>query len=285
MPTANETVVDELIEMRGLRFHYRDWPCRAEQRSGGAPTLVLLHGYTGHARSWDAFAAAMTDRYRVIALDQRGHGETAWAPAGAYGIDDMTDDLTAFVAALGLTGFTLLGLSMGGMVAMEYAGRRPPELAAVVIVDIAPELVSSGAGRIRDGAKASDIFASRDAAFAAARAANPRPPEAHHRHRVDHSLMRLEEGTWTWRYDRALREVSALRPRDAATAWRSCEAITVPTLLIRGAESDLLSPEIAARMARTIPGAAFAEVAGAGHSVPLDAPEGFLAAARGFLRG
>ena len=216
MPIADETVADEWIAMRGLRFHYRDW-----RGPPGAPVLVLLHGYTGHARSWDAFAAAMTDRYRVIALDQRGHGETDWAPEGVYRVQDMADDLAAFVAALGLDGFTLVGLSMGGMVAMEYAGRRPPALAAAVIVDIAPELVSSGAGRIRDGAKASDIFASRDAAFAVARSENSRPPEAHHRHRVDHSLMRLEDGTWTWRYDRALRSVSALRTRDTAAGWAS----------------------------------------------------------------
>src|SRR5437868_649595 len=86
---ANVPVTDELIELRGLRFHYRDWrPKRA-----GAPTLVLLHGFTGHARSWDGFADAMTDRYRVLALDQRGHGETAWAPADRYGRTEMVDDL------------------------------------------------------------------------------------------------------------------------------------------------------------------------------------------------
>src|SRR3984957_9274364 len=134
---------DEIIEMRGLRFHYRDWPSGRP----GAPNLVLLHGYTGHARSWDAFAEAMTDRYRVLALDQRGHGETGWAGAGHYGIDAMAEDLRVFVSALGLSGFTLLGLSMGGMVAMDYAGERPTELAALVIVDIAPELVTSGADR------------------------------------------------------------------------------------------------------------------------------------------
>ena len=106
MPQTPAPVVDELIELRGLRFHYRDWP----SKQVGAPDLLLLHGYTGHARSWDAFAEAMTDRYRVLALDQRGHGESAWAPADRYGIDDMADDLTAFVKALGLTHFTLLGL-------------------------------------------------------------------------------------------------------------------------------------------------------------------------------
>jgi len=134
-------VADELIELRGLRFHYRDWP----SKRAGAPDLVLLHGFTGHARSWDSFAEAMTDGYRVLALDQRGHGETGWAPADRYGVGDMADDLTAFVKALGLRSFSLLGLSMGGMVTMEYAGRRPAELARAVIVDIGPEIVTAGA--------------------------------------------------------------------------------------------------------------------------------------------
>ncbi|MFI4975883.1 MAG: alpha/beta fold hydrolase [Caulobacterales bacterium] len=274
-------VTDELIEMRGLRFHYRDWT----SRRAGAPDLVLLHGFTGHARSWDAFAEAMTDRYRVLALDQRGHGETAWAAADRYGTDEMAEDLIAFVAALGLKGFTLLGLSMGGMVAMNYAGRRPKELAGLVIVDIGPEIVAAGASRIQTGVRAKDVFASRDEAFAAARAANPRPPEAHHRHRMDYSLMRTDDGRWTYRYDRALRSPNTVRVRDPEAAWRACANINVPTLLMRGALSDILSPEVAARMLETIAGAQFALVENSGHSVPLDAPDGFLAAARGFLEG
>jgi pimeloyl-ACP methyl ester carboxylesterase len=274
-------VVDELIEFRGLRFHYRDWPSKRV----GAPDLVLLHGFTGHARSWDAFAEAMTDRYRVLALDQRGHGETAWAPADRYGVEEMTEDLAAFVAALGLEGFSLLGLSMGGMVAMDYAGRRPKALAALVIVDIGPEIVASGSGRIQAGLKAADVFVSRDEAFAAARAVNPLPPQAHHRHRVDHSLMRTQDNRWTYRYDRALRSPSALRLRDAEAGWRSCADIDVPTQLIRGSLSDILSAEIAARMMETVPNAVFALVEDSGHAVPLDAPDGFLAAVREFLKG
>src|SRR5271154_3696105 len=123
--SGNIAVVDELIELRGLRFHFRDWPSKRLN----APSLVLLHGFTGHARSWDAFAEAMTDRYRVLALDQRGHGETAWAGADKYGAEEMVDALAAFVAAMGLKQFALLGLSMGGNVAIHYGGRRPPQLA------------------------------------------------------------------------------------------------------------------------------------------------------------
>ncbi len=281
MAAQQSPVIDELIEMRGLRFHYRDWAAKR----AGAPALVLLHGYTSHARSWDAFAEAMTDRYRVLALDQRGHGETGWAPADKYGTPEMADDFTAFVKALKLEGFDLCGLSMGGMVAIEYAGRRPKELRRVSIVDIGPDIVRSGMERIQTGVRQNDVFESRDAAFAEARKANPRPPEAHHRHRMDMSLMRTEDGKWTYRYDRALRSPNNLRRRDPEGAWASCAAIAVPAQLIRGELSDILSVETAKKMMETIPNLRFDTVKDSGHSVPLDAPDGFLKAAREFLVG
>ena len=280
-PMTRTSVADELIELRGLRFHYRDWAARKPN----APDLVLLHGFTGHARSWDAFAEAMTDRYRVLALDQRGHGETAWAPDGAYGTDEMVEDLKAFVRAMGLSRFTLIGLSMGGAVAMHYAGARPAELAALVIVDIGPAIETAGAQRIQTGVRANDVFASRDEAFAVARAGNPRPPEEHHRHRVDHSLMRTEDGRWTYRYDRAMRRGGGRPPRDPEAGWRALAQTNVPTLVIRGELSDILSATMAERMIETIPDARLALVKDSGHSVPLDAPDGFLAAAREFLKG
>ena len=274
-------VTDELIELRGLRFHYREWAARR----AGAQDLVLLHGFTGHARSWDAFAEAMTDRYRVLALDQRGHGESGWAAADAYGNPEMVEDVAAFVGAMGLTRFSLLGLSMGGMVAINLAGRRPEGLAELVIVDIGPEIVAAGSARIQAGVRAADVFASKDEAFVAARAGNSRPPEAHHRQRVEQNLMRTEDGRWTWRYDRALRSPTTVRPRDPEAAWRACANIAAPTLIIRGALSDVLSPEVAARMLEVIPDARLTLVENSGHSVPLDAPDGFLAASRAFLKG
>src|SRR5262249_61731273 len=107
----------------------------------------------------------------------------------------------------------------------------------------------------------------------------------HHRHRHDHAMMRTEDGRWTWRYDRALRAPGSARTRDSEALWRACANINVPTLLIRGEHSDILSPEIAQRMIETVPGAELVTVAGSGHSVPLDKPDGFLAAARPFLKG
>lgn len=274
------SVQDELIEMRGLRFHYRDWP---SQRPG-AQELVLLHGYTGHARSWDAFAQAMSADYRVLALDQRGHGESGWATRDAYGTPEMVEDLAVFVTALGLKNFALLGLSMGGIVSFAYAGRRPPELARLVIVDIAPEIGAQGLKNIQSNVSRSDIFASRDEAFARARADNPVPPEAHHRYRVDNSLMRTDDGRWTYRYDRALRDPTNRReaiPPDEG--WRLAANIAVPTLLIRGELSDILSAEVADRFVGAVPDCRLVEVEGSGHPVPLDKPDEFLDAVRTFL--
>jgi pimeloyl-ACP methyl ester carboxylesterase len=272
---------DELIELRGLRFHYRDWPAR----SAAAPVVVLLHGYTGHARSWDAFAKSMTDRCRLIAFDQRGHGESAWAGPGGYAIDELTADLEAFVGALGLARFDLVGLSMGGLVAIDFAGKRPAALRRLVIVDIAPEIERRGSERIQTGQKQPDVFVSREAAFEAMRASNPIPPAEHLRHRVHFNLMALPDGRYIWRYDRALRDVRELKFRSPEEGWASCAAIGVPTLIVRGEVSDIFAPAVAERMVRTIPGSRLAVVEGSGHSIPLDKPDGFLTAVRDFLTG
>jgi pimeloyl-ACP methyl ester carboxylesterase len=278
MPSA--TVRDEMVEMRGLRFCYRDWP----SKKANAQDLVLLHGYTGHARSWDSFAEAMSSRYRVLVLDQRGHGQTQWAPPTAYDTSEMISDLRAFVSALGLDDFALLGLSMGGLVSIGYAGTRPAELSKLVIVDIAPELDTEGLKRIQAGVVRSDVFASVDEAYARARSDNPIPPDDQLRHRVEYSLMRREDGGYTYRYDRALRDPT--NPRKGIPAdegWRLVSNIDVPTLLVRGELSDILSRPTAAKMAKAIPDCRLVEVAGSGHPVPLDKPDAFLDAVATFL--
>lgn len=273
-------VRDEVIELRGLRFYYREWPSTRTD----APTLVLLHGYTGHAHSWDHFAAAMSHGYRVLALDQRGHGQTQWAPATAYDTMEMVEDLDAFVRALGLERFALLGLSMGGIVSFAWAGRRPASLARLVIVDIAPEIDVEGLKRIQAGVVRSDVFASREEAFARARADNPIPPEAHQRYRVDYSLMRMQDGRFTYRYDRALRDPKSPRKGiPAEEGWRLVTNIAVPTLLVRGELSDILTRPVAEKMATAIRDCRLVEIAGSGHPVPLDKPEEFLAAVKTFL--
>ncbi len=273
-------VVDELIELRNLRFHYRDWSGPGPD----APVLVVLHGFTGHARSWDHFAAGMCDRYRVLALDQRGHGESSWAASHAYGYREMVADLEAFVSAMQFERFTLLGLSMGGVIALAYAGQRPTALERLIIVDIGPQVPSAALQKIRDDAARDDVFNSKEAAFALAEYDNPVPPREHHRQRVEANLMRLADGRWTYRYDRALRDPDTMRERlDPGEAWHLITRIDVPSLVLRGADSDVFPADIAQRLVEGISDCEFREIPACGHSIPLDQPEAFLDSVRAFL--
>lgn len=273
-------VNDEWILMRGLRFHYRDW---SSQRAD-APVLLLLHGFTGHARMWDSFAQAMSDRYRVIALDQRGHGETQWAPADAYAPSELALDIQAFVHALGLTSFSLVGLSMGGRAAILYAGNRPTELHKFVIVDIGPEMDPVGRTRIEQGAKANDLFESRQAAFELALKGNPLADREQLRHRLYHAMMLREDGLWTYRFDPALRDPDRPLPRgNPDVLWQAISQIQVSTLIVRGAQSDVLTHDCAQRMVKEINGSRMVTIANAGHVVPVDQPAPFLETVRMFL--
>lgn len=266
--------IDQSAMLDGLRFHYREWP------NPGAQPLVLLHGFTGHARSWDSFACAMQPKYHVYALDQRGHGDSAWTDD--YSADAMVHDVHNWVTALGLKQFVLLGLSMGGRNAYQYASQHPVEVERLVIVDIGPEIATAGSTRIVSGVQANDVFATPDEAVAAARAGNARADEAELQHRTRNNLMLLPDGTWTFRYDKALRTNRLPRP-DAGDAWAMLPRIKAPTLLIRGELSDVLDPAVADRMLQEIPDCKFALVPGSGHSIPLESPKGFLEAVQTFL--
>ena len=272
----NTGVRDEYVLLNDLRFHYRDWG------DASAPPFVVLHGFTGHARSWDSFAAAMAAKYRVLCLDQRGHGDSDWTED--YSTTAMVGDVAAFITALGLGSYDLLGLSMGGSNAIHFAGANPAGLERLVIVDIGPEILASGSGRIAAGTAASDTFDTPEEAIAAGRRGNARADEHELQHRVRNNLLRTQDGKWTYRYDRRLRDSSRPRPRASTDEnWAAWKRINVPTLLIRGGESDILAKSIAEKMVETNANCNLVEVAGSGHSIPLEAPRGFLEAVRTFL--
>jgi pimeloyl-ACP methyl ester carboxylesterase len=279
--TLDTGVLDKAITLNTLRFHYLDWGTPAPD----AQAMVCLHGFTSHAHSWDGLAQAMRERYRVLALDQRGHGQTDWATD--YHPMRRVEDMEAFVSALGLERFVLVGLSMGGRAAFQYAARHPQLVERLVIVDIAPEGSAAGMSRISAGLRAPDVFDDPSDAYVLARRANPRPPDEALRARTEHALMQRADGKWTFRYDVALRNGSGARvtptAAEIAADWEALKNITAPTLLVRGASSDILSPELAQRMVETIPQCRLVTVQDSGHSVPLDNPTGFLDAVRGFL--
>ena len=270
---------DRWIALNGLRFHYLEWG-RPQ-----APPLVLLHGFTGHARTWDHFAEAMADRFRILALDQRGHGDSDRAPDGDYRVASMARDLAAFADALCPGRFTLIGLSMGGRVSIAYAGTNSERVERLVLVDIGPEIALEGLTRIRTFvSKVPEELESEEQAYQLLRAAAPRYSEPLLRHRVKHSFNRLPTGKLTWKYDKVLRDQTRQGARDIPNLWPDLARIACPTLIVRGAESDVLSPEIAKRMLETLRDGRLVEVPEAGHTVLGDQPERFARVVGEFLR-
>jgi esterase len=265
------------LELSGLKFHYLDW-------GGNGPPLVMLHGLTGHAHTWDHTAAALSARYHVYALDQRGHGDTGWA--SRYGIPAMLADLLGFLDALQLPVVTLMGLSMGGIVAYQFTAAHPERVSRLVVLDIGPEIAQAGARQVAAVLVENDVFGSEDEAVAHARAANPRPTGESLRHRVSHNLRPLPDGTLTYKWDKALRDRGAigdgLSPDQRWAIWNS---LSCPVLLVRGDSSDILAPETAERMVVGNPHATLAVVPDCGHSITLDRPEALATAVASWLPG
>ena len=282
MPT-DRTPTDRHIDADGLHLHYLDWG------NDGAPPMLLLHGFSGHAHTWDTFARAMADRFHVIALDQRGHGDSDWAKDGAYRPDDHARDVRAVHDRLGLGAVTLIGLSMGGRNAIAFTAAHPAKVERLVIVDIGPDIDPKGAERVgRMAAEAPEDFGSVDEAVAYLRryaTLTSADAEAALRFRVEHGVKRRPDGRYTWKYDRFLRDQRRKGGAPPVDLWPAVRRITAPTLIVRGSESDVFAPETAKRMLELIPGSQFVEIPGAGHSVPAEAPDAFERAVRHFLAG
>ena len=277
--TQMTPIVDRWIELRGQRFHY------TETGEPGRSPVVLLHGITGHCRTWDEEARLLADRAHVFALDLRGHGDSAPAASGDYTVATMAHDLAVFVDALGFASVRVVGLSLGGRVAIGFTGAQPARVARLVVIDIGPDVAEAGRRRIGAMMAATpERFDSVEAAYRYVRAANPRQDDGLLRARIGHAVRPLPDGGVTWKYDRAIREaMRSGRWNDPTPLWPAWRAITCPTLLVRGADSDVLSVEDAKRMTQELPGAWLVEVPDSSHTVPMDQPAAFRSLLLEFL--
>lgn len=270
---------DKTVSVNGLNLHYLDWG------SEGQPPMVLLHGLRGHAHSWDDVSAAFCSNYHVMALDQRGRGDSDWAPDGNYATQAYVDDLAAFSEALNLPPFILVGHSMGGRNSMSFASRYPEKLAKLIIVDVGPTIDPRGADRIkREIHSVPEAFDSFDTVFDYMNQQNRFASDDVLRRRLRYATKPLPDGSVGWRYDRAIREQS--RHGTGAPAedlWPALAKITCPTLIVRGTETDLLSPEVAQQMLDALSQAQLAEVPQAAHMVFEENPEAFIDAMHQFL--
>ena len=265
---------DGTTTLNGLRFHFLDWG------TAGLPPVLLLHGGAQTAHSWDEVAPDLARDHAVLALDQRGHGDTDRAPDGRYRRDDFVADIRTFLDDRSWPAATLIALSLGGLNSIAFAARHPERVHGLVVVDVAPTIVPAGGQAIRTQLAQRD-FASFEEAVERAHAFNPRRSLENIRERLRHSLRQLPDGRWTYKFDPAIG--SGGLEADFEQLWESVRQIRCPTLLVRGSESPILAAETAARFARELAGSEVAEVPGAGHSVMGDNPAGFVAAVRPFL--
>ena len=274
--TADAQVQDRTIKLNGLRFHYRDWG------NEGAPPLVLLHFFTWHARIWDTVASALRQQYRVLALDQRGHGESDWTDD--YSPERYLEDLEAFTRALDLRRLRVLGFSVGGHAAMRYAALHPDAVERLVLGETLPEQRAPARAYLAAWLGQPNVFDDPQDAVRSARSLVPRAAEAELRHWVLNNLKEQGDRRWTWRFDPGLRRPGTPGPRpDPSTLRAFFGKVACPTLVVRGAESEMYEHDQAEEVARTIPKAQAVHISNAGHWVLLDNPDGFLAAVREFL--
>lgn len=264
------------VETPEVRLRYLEW-----SDPGQAP-LLLLHGIGQTAHTWGYFATAMQRHYRVIAIDQRGHGDSSWAPDGDYSPAAHARDLDAFIEQLKLESFALIGFSMGGRNAIGLTDRHPTKVRRLVIVDAGPERPSSGGSQARQFMSGPDQLNSVEDFVERAIQFNPRRSREALRESLLHNLRQLPNGRWTWKYDPVLREPNRRMP-PWGDLWPVLAKIVCPTLIVRGAESPVLPPEQAARMVEVIPDAGMVTISAAGHTVMGDNPLEFEAKVKPFL--
>jgi pimeloyl-ACP methyl ester carboxylesterase len=274
----------------GIDLHLLEWSAE------GVP-LLLLHGFGNEAHIWDDFAPAVAPHYRTVALDHRGHGDSAWAAdVSGYDLEQMVDDVEAVTEALGIERLVLVGHSLGGRVSTLFAGRHPERIAGLVLVDIGPELDPRGVSRIRQETEQSvdPSFAGLEEYARLLSLHYPAAKPAAIQRMARHSARQREDARWVLKMDPSLRggmagpedpEAAATREeRIIAQQWEALRALPCPALVVRGAAADVFAPDTADRMVdEVLQSGRLAVVPQAGHSVMTDNPEGFRDAVTQFV--
>ena len=263
--------IDRDLVVNGLKLRLLDWG------GDGRTPLLLLHGFTGHAHAWDTLAIALQPHFRVLALDQRGHGDSE--PADVYGPIVAFDDLSGVVDQLGLASAIFVGLSMGGRNAMYFASKRPDVVQKLVILDIGPE-ISKRAAQAPAGPPEPETWESIEQAAQHLYRGNPYPGIHYYRWVASSSLRARADGALVWKWHPSVKERRANIDMDW---WGVLRSIPAPTLVLRGAESPILDRDVAERMAKELPQGRFVEIPRAVHTLHEDNPEAVLAALSDFL--
>jgi pimeloyl-ACP methyl ester carboxylesterase len=270
--------VDRYVTVNGLRLRFRDWG------GPGAVPALAFHGFALNAHSWDEVAPALSARLRLLAFDQRGHGLSEWAKDLAdYSREQMIRDIEEIVRALAVDRPVVIGHSMGGMNALGFAARHPGRLRALVLVDVGPEVRVDGAQEvIRFVAGPYELPGLEDWVEHTARY-YPWRSKDRIRARLEVSLRRTPAGALARQYDERFRSAEFGGVAGREDLWEAARSLRVPTLLVHGGASPVLSREMAERFAAEVAGVRLVTIPGAGHSVAGDKPDEFAKAVDAFL--
>jgi len=273
----------QCIGSSGLhRMAYAEWGARDNPR-----VLICVHGLTRNGRDFDALAEAMSGHYRVICPDVVGRGQSGRLrdPAG-YVIPQYVADMVTLIARLNVDTVHWVGTSMGGLIGMALAAQEGTPIHKLVLNDVGPQITSESLQRIATYVGTDPDWANFDEALAYVKEVSaPFGPltEAQWRHLTETSIVQRPDGRWAFRYDPRIAEpFKAAFTGQEIDLWPLYERIACPTLVIRGAETDLLARDTWQRMGASGPRAKLAEIPGVGHAPMFMDPEQ-IAVVRDFL--
>ena len=267
------------IVLRQLRFHFLDWG------QVDAPVIVLLHGGHQSCHSWDLVSLHLAQRYRVLALDQRGHGDSEWARDVVYSNHEMSLDAEAFISALGLQAPVIVGHSMGGRNTMLLLRRNVGVARAAVIVDVGPELSERGRAAIAGFVQGNQEFDDLEHFVRNVRQYDPYRSREHIERTVKYNMLERADGKYVSKCDSNPRRLGIPRgsgPSENITL-EEAGAFDLPVLLVRGENSNILAADAAERFAAAMPRGRLVTVPNAGHNVHGQNTKEFIAALGGFL--
>ena len=272
------TPTDHSVHVNGLNIHYLDW--------GGPSTrnLLLVHGQGGNAHNWDHIARALHDEFRVIAIDQRGLGDSDHTWEG-YGVAQFGSDLAEFVEKIGIAPCDYVGASLGARNGIAYAGDRSDHLKHFVCLDCGPEMsVAFARGQISGLNKRLLGWRSVEEYVHLQMRNNPRPGKDYYSHQARHSLRLNYADKLVAKSDPEMFWINGgFGAREVPYLWEQWAKIGCPIMEMKGGESEFLSPEIKARMIDTQPSMTWIDVHDSGHVITGDNPDFLISELRGFF--
>jgi esterase len=271
--SAQTPYQDKFVTLNGLRIHYLDWG------GDGKQPFIMLHGIGRVAHSFDHIAPRFQKDYHVIAMDMRGHGDSAWSPEGAYLGEDYVKDLDAFVQQLNLRNLVLLGNSTGGRVVQVYAGMHPDRVARLVVEDVGPqrtnEIASGFARRVQ---QEENGWASEDELVATLMRGGGTVSEELQRNYAHFGSKRREDGRIVWK-----RDPNLVKGFVVTDLWEYVSKITCPTIYILGGASTIVPADTQRQLKETLPKVEITTMPKLGHYPHQEAPEEYMRIVGDFL--